>query len=128
MKEDTLKTVGVWAFLGGVVLAMVVGLVTGFMQLDSSAMGLVSGFMVVLGLIVGALNVTDKEVNSFIIAAIGMSVGSSALAGMGAILSASALTAVAGKMIQTAFTVFGTFVAGAVFIPAIKSVYRLSKD
>jgi hypothetical protein len=38
------------------------------------------------------------------------------------------LTAVAGKMIQTAFTVFGTFVAGAVFVPAIKSVYRLSKD
>jgi hypothetical protein len=128
MKEDTLKTVGVWAFLGGVVLALIVGLVTGFMQLEPGVMGLISGFMVVLGLVVGALNVTDKEVNSFIIAAIGMAVGSSALAGMGAILSASALTAVAGKMIQTAFTVFGTFVAGAVFVPAIKSVYRLSKD
>ena len=128
MSKESLKKLGIYAFLGGVVIALVVGVVTGFMSLNSGTMGLVSGVMVVLGLIVGILNITDKEITSFIIAAIGLSVGSGALAGLGTILVATPATALVGGMLQTAFTIFGTFVAGAVFIPALKAVYKISKD
>jgi hypothetical protein len=33
-----------------------------------------------------------------------------------------------GTVLVNTFTIFGVFVAGAVFIPALKAVYRLSRD
>jgi hypothetical protein len=128
MKGTTLKTFGVWAFICGVVLALLVGIAAAFMQMDMSTLGLVSGIMVVLGIVVGVLNITEKEVTNFIIAAIGLTTGSAVLVSLGTIFAANPLTAVLGKMMQVAFTVFGTFVAGAVFIPALKAVYEISKD
>lgn len=122
------KKIGQWAFIIGVILAFVIGLLAAFMNFDASTISMVMGIMAVLGLIVGAVNVTDKEISKFIIAAIGLTVGATALASMGSILSATAVTAVIGKMIITAFTIFGMFVAGAVFIPALKAVYEISND
>jgi len=86
-------------------------------------MGTISTIMVILGLVVGLLNITDKEVNSFIIAAIGLATGSIAIANLGSLLPGPM-----GGMVRTAFSVFSVFVAGAVFIPALKAVYRISKD
>jgi hypothetical protein len=126
--KDTMQTVGVWAFIAGIVIALIVGLIAGITGMSNQAIGLWAGIMVLLGLVVGALNVTDKEVNSFIIAAIGMSIGAVALKDMGALLSATQATASMGKMLTVGFSIFGTFVAGAVFIPAVKAVYKLSKD
>ena len=118
--EDTMKKVGVWAFLVGVVLALVAGVLASNL---AGYMGLISTSMVILGLVVGALNVSEKEVQGFIIAAIGMATGSIAIANLGVLLGGSF-----GGMIETAFRVFGVFVAGAVFVPALKAVYRISKD
>ncbi len=128
MAKKNMEKVGAYAFLGGVALALLVGVITAFADIDAGTMGLITGIMVLLGLVVGALNITDEEVNSFIIAAIGLSVGSASLAALGSLLSASAATQVVGDIVRTAFTVFGTFVAGAVFIPALKAVYRISSD
>lgn len=128
MKDSTLKTVGVWAFICGVVLALLVGIIAAFMQIDASLLSLISGVMVVLGIVVGILNITEKEVTNFIIAAVGLTTGSAVLVTLGQLFAQTALTAVLGKMMQVAFTVFGTFVAGAVFIPALKAVYEISKD
>ena len=57
--KDTMKTVGVWAFMVGVVLALIAGVLASNL---SAYMGLISIVMVVLGLVVGALNISDKEV------------------------------------------------------------------
>jgi hypothetical protein len=126
--KDTMQTVGVWAFIAGIVIALIVGMVAGITGMSGTAIGLWTGVMVLLGLVVGALNVTDKEVNSFIIAAIGMSIGAVALRDMGALLSATQATATMGQMLSVGFGIFGTFIAGAVFIPAVKAIYKLSKD
>lgn len=117
---DTMKTVGVWAFIIGVILAIIVGVLTSSM---SAYMGLISTIMIVLGLIVGILNITDKEITSFVIAAIGLAIGSITIANLGPVLGGTI-----GEMVRTAFTVFGVFVAGAVFIPALKTVFKLAKD
>ena len=79
-----------------------------------------SAVLIVLGVIVGILNVTDKEVTKFIIAAIGLTVGASAVASLGAQLGVI--------QVDSIFTLFGLFVAGALFIPALKAVYSVSKD
>jgi hypothetical protein len=104
----------------GVLLALVAGVlassVTGYM-------GIISTVMVILGLIVGALNISDKEVSGFIIAAVGLATGSIAIANLGNLLGGAL-----GTMLETAFRVFGVFVAGAVFVPALKAVFKISKD
>jgi hypothetical protein len=123
MASKKMKTVGVWAFLIGVVLALIVGIAAGIANIDNTMLGIVSAVMVVLGVIVGILNITEEEVNSFIIAAIGLTTGSIAIAGLGPLLPS-----VIGNMVESAFTIFSVFVAGAVFIPALKAVYRISKD
>jgi hypothetical protein len=121
-KMGLMKKVGVWAFMLGVFMALFVGVVTAFLNAESY-MGLISAIMVLLGIIVGMLNISEKEVSGFIIAAIGLTSGSIAIAGLGPLLPGAL-----GKMVSTTFTIFGVFVAGAVFFPALKAVYRISKD
>jgi hypothetical protein len=122
MAKSTMKTVGVWAFIIGVVVALLVGVLAAFGNVGDM-LGTISIVMAVLGLIVGILNITESEVNSFIIAAIGLATGSLTIAQLGSILPAGI-----GSGVMQAFSVFGVFVAGAVFMPALKSVYKLSKD
>ena len=121
--NDMVKTIGVWAFILGVIIALLIGVAAAFMQLDTGTIGMISASMVLLGLIVGILNITEAEVSGFIIAAIGLTSGSIAIAGMGPLLPPTM-----GQMVTTAFSIFGLFVAGAVFIPALKAVYRISKN
>ena len=120
MTGNMSKKVGVWAFIIGVILAAVAGVLASSL---ATYMGLISTVMVVLGLLVGMLNITEKEVTSFIIAAIGLSVGAVAIANIGVLLGGSI-----GGMVETAFRFFGVFVAGAVFVPAIKAIYALASD
>lgn len=60
-KSKGSSTIGSWAFLIGVILAVILG-----------ALGVVEGtwtaVLVVLGLIVGILNITDEEVRPFLTA------------------------------------------------------------
>jgi len=118
-----MKQLGAWSFIGGVVLALIIGLAAAFMTIDAAMKGIIYGIMVVLGILVGALNITEKEVTSFVIAALGLAMGSAALASLGVIIGSEP-----GQIITTAFTVFGLFVAGAVFIPSLKAVYAISKS
>jgi hypothetical protein len=123
MAKSRLRTIGVWAFIIGVIIALLVGIGTGLMATSvKDNMGLIATIMVVLGLIVGLLNIKDEEITKFVIAAIGLATGSITLASLGPILGP------VGPMVEAAFKVFGVFVAGAVFIPALKAVYRISKD
>ena len=120
MEAITLKKIGVWAFIGGIVLALIAGLAASGM---TPYMGLISTIMAVLGLLVGLLNINDEEVTPFVIAAIGLATGSVVLANLGALLGGKV-----GGIVETAFRVFGVFVAGAVFVPALKAIYKLAKD
>ena len=123
MKGETGDMIGGWAFIIGVVIALLVGLVAGFSNMSGSTLVWVSVVMAVLGIIVGFLNVTDREVSRFIIAAMGITVGAAAIIALG-----NTIAGTIGNMLSTSFSVFSTFVAAAVFIPALKAVLSITKD
>ena len=54
------QIIGSWAFLIGVILAVILGLV------NTNANGTIEVILVILGLIIGFLNITDKEVEPFL--------------------------------------------------------------
>ena len=65
MKESkTVQLVGSWAFLVGIVIAIVAG----FWDLNP----VVTAALVVLGMIVGILNVTGKETTPFLLATVSL--------------------------------------------------------
>ena len=64
------QRVGGWAFILGVVIAIIAGLVAGY--LDVVTAGYIALVLVILGLIVGFLNLNDKETQPFLVAAIAL--------------------------------------------------------
>lgn len=62
--------IGAWAFLIGVVLAVVIGLagIVGDAGLYSSGEGLIIAILVLLGVIIGLLNVAGPETKDFMLA------------------------------------------------------------
>lgn len=69
--------VGKWAFLIGVVLAVITGIGAGLAQAWGTNAWLML-LLVVLGLVVGFVNITAKEVQGFLVAAIALLVAGAA--------------------------------------------------
>jgi len=105
------NVVGSWAFLIGVVLAVILGLV----GRPNAAMVFI---LVLLGLIVGLLNIADKEVSPFLMAATVLIIASAF--GQGAVSGVPVL----GSVLQALLTLF----VPATIIVAIKHVFVLARN
>lgn len=105
--------VGEWAFLVGVLLAIVLGL---FPQ--ALAPETVTAVLVVLGVIVGLVNITAKETHNFLLAAVALLVAGAA---------GYAFLPVVGGFLVSILTNIATFVAPAAIIVALKAVYELAR-
>ena len=102
-------TTGHWAFILGVLLAIIAGLVP---QLQTST---ITWILVLLGLIVGFLNVTISETQEFLIAAIAL-----------LLISSTGALPVLGTIIAVMLSNIVAFVAPAALIVALKAVYDLA--
>lgn len=105
---------GNWAFIIGVVLAIILGLFGAYIPAYADV---ITYIVIILGLIVGFANIAQKESTSFLIAAIAL------LAVGGAGLQ---LLPVIGLYIGGILTKIVVFVAPAAIIVALKAVYDLS--
>ncbi|MCS7134993.1 MAG: hypothetical protein NZ893_00960 [Candidatus Aenigmarchaeota archaeon] len=108
---------GEWAFLAGVLLALVLGLLQGLGVVAEYAV--LSLLLMVLGLVVGSTTVTSKETDSFLIA-------SAALLLVGAAGLSDVLGATVGKILEDALANLRAFVAPAALVVALKAIYRLA--
>ena len=109
------QRVGAWAFILGVIIAIIAGLASGAVIAYAPWITLL---LVVLGLIVGFLNVGDKEVQAFLVAAIALiAVGTANLAAIPYI----------GIYLAYIVQNIAAFVAPAALVVALKSVYNLSR-
>lgn len=118
---------GEWAFLLGVVLAVVVGLFSS--QLDSSVIGIVYGVLVLLGLVVGVLNIREKEINSFLIATIALIAVASSwqpVTDIFTTIMGEGGSVLIVNWIQGFFGALVAFISPAAFIVALKAVYNLA--
>ena len=105
-----MSQVGKWAFIGGIVLAVIAAFV--------SQVAWIYWVLAVLGLIVGFLNVTAEETKGFLLSAIAL------------ILSASSVQAIplVGETVTTVMGNLVAFMSAAVLVVALKSLFETAKD
>ena len=108
---------GQWAFIIGVVLAILFGLV----PQDWESMATL--VLVILGLVVGLLNVTEKESTPFLVAAAALMI-----TGLSGRTLSVIKPEVLGSFLQNAVEKIGVFVAPAAIVVALKAIQSLAKD
>ena len=111
---QTLNKIGAWAFIFGIIMAAVAG----FWPLSA---GLVSA-LIILGLIVGFLNIELHQTNNFLFAALVLVLISSF---GGNLLSQ---VAVIGDTLASIFVAIVSFVTPAAIIVALKAIYEHAKE
>ena len=118
--EITPEKIGAWSFIIGVILAIIVGLAGKYvgMPITSANVVLVLGL---LGIIVGVLNVTDREVGLFLIATIAF------LTAVAALENVLKSIPVVGDVLNPVIQCVALFVAPGAAIIAIKALWDISK-
>ncbi len=111
------NSLGSWAFILGVLIAIISGLGAG--ALDATMQGYVGIVLVVLGLVVGFLNISAKEVTDFLIAAIALiAVGAANLSTIPLI----------GSYLASMVLYLAAFVAPAALVVALKAIYTMGRN
>ncbi|MBI5397887.1 hypothetical protein HZB03_00345 [Candidatus Woesearchaeota archaeon] len=111
--------VGHYAFFGGVVLAVAAGVVASLLDAVNSWIVLV---LLVLGVVVGLLNIQAKEVSEFLVAVIAL-----LLAGSANVLVLNTVAAPVGTILHAVLTYIKVFVAPAAVVVALKAVKQLAE-
>jgi hypothetical protein len=111
---ETLGKVGKAAFVIGLIIAVIAGIF-------GASTGWVPLALVVLGLIVGFLNITEEEVNDFLIAAI-------ALILVGTIGGGLSTIPTIGDYLAAIVADIAVFVVPAALVVSLKAVWSLAKD
>lgn len=108
----TLGLIGFWAFIIGLVIAIVGGIVWPANQV-------LTIILVILGIIIGLLNITAKEKMLFLVAVIALIVAGNAF---------SALTMLGiGKILGSMLAYVAALMAPAAIIAAIKALWAVGK-
>ena len=123
-KESTTKgmKIGALAFTIGMILALVAGFIPEALGMG----GIVIAVLVVLGIIVGFLNVTDQEVNKFLMASVSVMIA--VFTAGSAIQSNITSLGVVGSVMWSILSSINVFVFPATIVVAIKAIYSLAKD
>jgi hypothetical protein len=112
------KRVGNYSFIIGVILAIVLGVVS-----LGSATPWLASLLVVLGLVVGFLNVTGKETKEFLLVAIVLIIAA-AMGGASATLGGVQYI---GAYLSGIFTQVLAFVVPATVVVALKDIWALGQ-
>lgn len=117
MVKESSSNIGILAFLGGLVLAIILAVVSA----NNTPIWAVI-VLATLGIIVGLLNVSAAEVQKFLVAAIAFLLSFSSLSAL--------FTRFAGGWLAvgTFFGLLVVFMAPAAAIVAIKALYLLARD
>ena len=113
-KHTLVQKIGSWSFLVGIVIAMAAG----FWELNA----LIVSVLIVLGMIVGFLNVTGEETTPFLLATVSLVIV--AAVGQGVLGQVSDI----GPKLQHVLATFITFIIPATIIVACKAIYSLAAD
>jgi hypothetical protein len=109
-EPERLATVGKWAFVAGLVLAAVAGVLF-------EAKEWVFWVLAILGVIVGLLNVARADTQGFLLAAIAFALSATALN----------LIPIVGETLSYILEYAAAFVAGAMIVVALKALFETAR-
>ena len=112
-----LDAIGKWAFLIGIVIAIIVAFLP-FMTQYAETILLI---LFVLGILVGFLNITEKDTVKFLVATVALLVVGAAS------LSAIATLGIVVDYVQNILGNFVSFVGAAVLVVSIKAIIETSQ-
>ncbi|MBT3397521.1 hypothetical protein HOA55_00775 [archaeon] len=121
MVKSKENLIGAYAFLIGVVLAVILGL---FHETLKSALGVFYLVLVVLGLFVGFLNVGDKDSNTFLLASLALVI----VSGMGndTLIFISNLSPILSALSNVLTSLLVLFIPATIIV-ALKTVFAIAK-
>jgi hypothetical protein len=120
---------GEFAFLAGVVLALLVGLLSVAGSLPDSSKPVVVAVLVVLGIIVGFVNIKDKEIHGFLVAALVLMMTASAWEPINTLLGQLGDVGTSLSLwLGSFFEYLVAFISPAAFIVALKAIYDMARD
>jgi len=108
--------IGAWAFLIGVILAIALGLFSAYF--DATAYKVILGILIVLGIVIGLLNIKGKESSKFLLVSVALVIV--AYMGQGVLIIIPQI----GKILSALLVVF----IPATIIVALKVIFELAKD
>jgi len=111
-----LNALGKWAFIIGLIIAVIASFVSNVVAPSTILL-----ILFILGLVVGFLNITEKQVMKFLTATIALLV-----LGVGSISALSIIGTVSGYLNNILANVLA-FVGAAALIVALKAIYETSK-
>ncbi len=114
---NMLAKIGSWAFIIGVVIALLVGVFT-----KGAGNAVTTSVLILLGLIVGFLNVTGRETTPFLLSAVSLVI---VLNFGGTVLGD---VATIGAYLSGTMHAMMIFVIPATIIVALKAIYALAHD
>jgi len=117
-KKSISQMIGPWSFLIGVILAVVIGFI-------GQANNLWLALLVIAGLLVGLLNVTERESQKFLLAGLALVIVSAM--GQSALGAFSAVAFIGSKMYGILNALLILFVPATIIV-ALKSVFDLARD
>jgi hypothetical protein len=115
-KRSILSMVGFWAFIVGLVIAIVVGILAA-LGMATVIMPAIIIVLIILGLIVGFLNITAKEIVLFLVATIALIV----VGGVFAPLRTFGI----GAILDDILALVATLMAPAAVVAAIKALWAV---
>jgi hypothetical protein len=125
--KGSMSKVGIWAFIIGLVLAVILALVSAFGGAGEPAWAI--AVLGALGILVGLLNITASEVQKFLIAAIALIVSLGKLNDLFDKLAVTLVgtTAIWGGL-GTFVSLVTVFMAPAAVVVAIQALFQLARD
>lgn len=132
-KNDIMAKIGSWSFIIGIIIALLIGLYTavtienGNNFLQTTTGGYVAWLLAIIGIIVGALaaigrgTITAKETPGFLVAGV-------ALVVMYGVFENVVINPWLGSLLHGVSMSLSIFVAPAVGILAVKTIYDMGKE
>jgi hypothetical protein len=114
-ESETMQKIGSWAFIIGIILAILAGIIGGW----QGKMWVVV-ILAILGIVVGLLNITGKESTPFLVATIALMLAST---GLNIVFTAFSLV----WFVHILNNVI-VFIAPAAAVVALKAIFALAKS
>ena len=121
------EQIGSWAFILGVLIAVIVGLVGTFVALGTAA-GRITLVLVILGFIVGFINISTKELNDFLTAGIAVIITAGFVGTLAPLTALNTLITPLGTLLNSMFQNIVIFAAPAVLIVGLKAIFNIAKS